>query len=85
MAIDIKNMNSMKTCNSVTFFFMKNEMSDISMTWILPNMILVGTDLIIFGKMHFLLISEYYFFHQIKCNRMTSLMDFMKVVAHYIT
>ena len=32
---------------------------------------------IIFGKMHFLLISENEFFHQIKCNRMTNFMEFM--------
>ena len=32
-------MNSMKTCNSVTFYFMKNSFSDFSRKWILPNMI----------------------------------------------
>ena len=32
-------MNSMKTCNSVTFYFMKNSFSDISRKCILPNMI----------------------------------------------
>ena len=31
-------MNSMKTCNSVTFYFMKNSFSDISRKRILPNM-----------------------------------------------
>ena len=34
------------------------------------------TALIIFGKMHFLLISENEFTHEIKCNGMTSFMDF---------
>ena len=34
------------------------------------------TTLIIFGKMHFLLISENEFTHEIKCNGMTSFMDF---------
>ena len=32
---------------------------------------------IIFGKMHFLLISENEFFHLIKCNGMTSFLEFM--------
>ena len=32
-------LNSMETCNSVTFYFMKNSFSDISRKWILPNMI----------------------------------------------
>ena len=31
--------NSMKTCNSITFYFMKNSFSDIRRKWILPNMI----------------------------------------------
>ena len=29
----------MQTCNSVTFYFMKNSFSDVSRKWILPNMI----------------------------------------------
>ena len=37
-------MNFMKTCPSVTFYFMKNSFSDISRKWILPNMIRAGTD-----------------------------------------
>ena len=32
-------MNSMQTCKSVTFYFMKNSFSDVSRKWILPNMI----------------------------------------------
>ena len=32
---------------------------------------------IIFGKMHFLLISENEFFHEIKCNGITNFMEFM--------
>ena len=32
-------MNSMQTCNSVTFYFMKNSFSDVSRKRILPNMI----------------------------------------------
>ena len=45
-------MNSMKTCYSAMFYFMKNSLfSDISRRkWILPNMIKAGTALIIFGK-----------------------------------
>ena len=33
------SMNSMKTCNSVTFYFVNNSFSDISRKWILSNMI----------------------------------------------
>ena len=47
-------MNSMKTCPSVTFYFMKNSFSDISRKRILPNMIRAGIAIIIFGKIHFL-------------------------------
>ena len=36
---------------------------------------------IIFGKIHFLLISENQFFHEEKCNGMTSFKDFMKSVV----
>ena len=35
---------------------------------------------IIFGKMHFLLISQNEFFHEIKCNGITSFMEFMSIV-----
>ena len=35
------------------------------------------TATIVFGKIHFLLISEKEFFHEIKCNGMTSFMEFM--------
>ena len=31
------NVNSMQTCNSVTFYFMKNSFCDISRKWILPK------------------------------------------------
>ena len=34
-----QHMNYTKTCPSVTFHFMKNQFSDISGKWILPNMI----------------------------------------------
>ena len=57
-ALQTNGMDSMKTCNSVTFYFMKNSFSDISRKRILPNMIRAGTALIIFSKMLFLLISE---------------------------
>ena len=36
------------------------------------------TPLILFGKMHFLLILENEFIHEIKCDRITSFMEFMK-------
>ena len=39
---DAQYMNSMKTCPSVTFYFMKNSFSDVSRKWILPNMIRAG-------------------------------------------
>ena len=35
-------MNSMQTCHSVMFYFMKNSFSDVSRKWILPNMIRAG-------------------------------------------
>ena len=35
---------------------------------------------IIFGKMHFLLIPENEFFHAIKCNGVTSFIEFMQCV-----
>ena len=53
-----KHMNSMKTCPFVTFYFMKISFSDIDRKWILPNMIRAVPALIIFCKIHFLLISE---------------------------
>ena len=36
-------MNSMQTCNFVTFYFMKNSFSDVSRKWLLTNMIRAGT------------------------------------------
>ena len=47
-----------ETCNSVTFYFIKNLISDISRKCILPNMIKAEATLIIVGKIHFLLVSE---------------------------
>ena len=37
-------MNSLKTCPSVTFYFMKISFTDIDRKWILPNMIRARTD-----------------------------------------
>ena len=34
-------MNSTQTCNSVTFYFMKNPSSELRRKWVLPNMIRV--------------------------------------------
>ena len=59
------NMNSMQTCNSVTIYIMKKKTDFLifnSKKCILPNMIGVVIAPIIFGKMHFLLISENLFF-----------------------
>ena len=47
-------MNSMQTCNSVTFYFMKNSFSDVSRKWIVPNMIRAVLAYFIFGKIHLL-------------------------------
>ena len=52
-----------------------------SASLILPNKIGAVTAPVIFGKMHFLLISENDFFYEIKCNGITSFMDFMIVYA----
>ena len=37
-----------------------------------------GSASVIFGIMHYLVISENVFFHEIKCDGMTSFIDFMK-------
>ena len=66
-------MNSMQTCNSVTFYFMKNSFSDISRKCFLPHVNRTVPALIILGKMHILLISEKEFFHEIKRDGITSL------------
>ena len=74
------HMKSMKLVIPLHFIWEKNLFSDISRKCILTNMIgavTVVTTPIIFGKMHFLLLSENEFFHQIECNGMTSFMDFM--------
>ena len=77
MKIRQKNfMNSMKTCPSVTFYFMKSSFSDISRKCILPNTTRTVAILIIFGNVHFLLISERVF-DEIKHDGRTSLMDSM--------
>ena len=53
--------NSNNIVPSVTFYFLKTSLSDNSRKCILPNMIGGGT-LIIYGIMHFLLLSESEFF-----------------------
>ena len=58
LEIMVQNMNSMKTCNSVTFYFMNNSYSDVSRRGILQNMIREVLVLIIFGKINFLPTSE---------------------------
>ena len=73
------SMNSMQTCNSVTFYFMKNSFSDVSWKWILPNMIRAGTALIIFGKIHFLLTSENEFFMKWNVTELQVCMEFMVI------
>ena len=56
----------------------------MSRKYVLPIRIRAGTALIIFVKMHFLLISEnefffVFFFHEIKRDGMTSFMDSMSI------
>ena len=66
----------MKTCPSVTFYFLKNSFSDMSRKWILPSMIRAGTALIVLGEIHFLLISENesksYLFGVLGCSQVTT-------------
>ena len=61
-------MKSVKLVIPSRFFLWKNSLSDISRKWILPVMVRAGTTLFIFGKTHFLLISEIKFFHETKGN-----------------
>ena len=63
-----------ETRGSVMFIPWKNIIYDISKKCISPNKIKA---LITFGKMHFLGISVNNFFHEIKCNRITSFMEFI--------
>ena len=56
------HMKSTKVSIPIHFISWVSSFSDISRKCIFPNMIRVGTALIIFGKMHFLLISENEFF-----------------------
>ena len=53
-----------------------NSFCDISKKCFLPNMIRAVPILIIFGKINFLLKSQNEFTHEIKCNGMTSFMEF---------
>ena len=55
-------MNSMQTCNSITYYFMKNPFYDISRKCILSNMLKAVPVLIISRKTHFMPISENEFF-----------------------
>ena len=69
-------MNSMQSCNSVTFsgfISWKTNLLIIAGSAILPSVI----GAIILGKMHFLLISENLFFYEVICDGRTSFMDFI--------
>ena len=70
-------MNSMQTCNSVMFYFMKNSFPDVSRRWILPNMIRAVPILIIFGRIHLLLTSENEFFMKQNVTELQVCMEFM--------
>ena len=70
-----------ETCNSVTFYFLSELFSDTSRKFILPNMFVTVPALFIFGKMHFLLISENEFIHEIKRDGMTSFAAFMMIIV----
>ena len=76
-------MNSVKLVSPFHVTSRKNSFSDISRKCIWPNMIRVVTALIIFGKIHFLLISEKEFFHEIKRDGITSFMEFMQTLLLY--
>ena len=74
-------MSSLKTCPSVTFYFMKISFSDIDRKWILPNMIRVANQSQFTPKMKanavsrllssLVWIDQYY-----ECNRLTALIIF---------
>ena len=70
-------MNSMQTCYS-----MKNSFSDVSIKWILPNMIRAVPALIMFGKIHFLLTSENEFLRKYKVTELQVGMEFMISQSH---
>ena len=82
--IMLKNpgMNSMKTCHSVTFYFMKNSFSNISRKCILPSMIRAAPVLIIFGKIHFLVISQNEFFMKYKFSWSTCYDNCLDISRH---
>ena len=68
----------MKLVIPVHLFHEKKLLSDIPRKCILPNKIKA---LIIFGEMHFLLLSENKFFHEV--NIMESFMDFIKAFYQF--
>ena len=76
-------MKSMKIIIPSHFITWKNSFSDISRKGIRPNMIRakLWTALIIFSKIHFLLISENEVFLEIKPDGMTSFENFMTIVS----
>ena len=76
-------MKSMKLVRHV-LFHKKTQFSDISRKCILPNMITVESALVIFGKMHFLAISENEFFHEIKRDGITSLHGIHEQAAYKV-
>ena len=70
-------MNSLKTYNSVKFYFMKNSFSNISRKCILPNMIRAGTGLNHFWHNALPSNIRNKFTLEIKRDGITSFMDFM--------
>ena len=60
-----------------------NSFSDISRKCILPNVIGAVTAPIIFGQMHFLLISENEIFHEIKRDGITSLHGIHVIISFW--
>ena len=76
-------MKSMKLVIPSHFIWRKNSFSDISRKFHLPNVIGAVTAPIIFGKMHFLLISQNEFTHEIKRDGITSFMDFMTIILPF--
>ena len=70
-------MNSVTLAIPSRFISWNDTFSDISRKCILSDMIRAVPALIISGKMHFLLISVNEVFHEIKCDGITSFLDFM--------
>ena len=77
MGIQVLTWTRCKLVIPSRFISWKNSFSDINRKCILPNKIGAVTAPILFGKMHFLLISANWFTREITVIGMTSFMEFM--------